>query len=466
MSSAATTKEVHLVLGAGGAKCISYAGALSVLEDHGIHFKTVSACSAGTLIGALLCTGMTADDILQAVHQDLSALIGKPILPRPLQLLGLFKWPFARYKTPGYLEFFESLAGQPVFKDLKIPLSVMGVDIAANRILLYTNDKHPCMRVSEAIRIATAIPTLYPPHIYDTDHIVVDAVFVTNAPVWIPLSYDDNLPIVVIQPDTPALHERPKNLFNFVLDCFRSGIISRDHYTQQLPRVKKISIDTENVAYADFNISAQAREKLIQAGRKKALEVLAEGGDDLWSIDSPPLILERERDPYSDAVDHAAEIITGYRRKLPRLAREQIFISYAHEDVLWLERLKNHMLEHSIGRSLMIWDDSKIQAGENWRNQIRAALASTRIAVLMVSSHFLESEYIKKMELDYLLWAVDYEDVRLIWFTLDTCEYKQIGKHNIQAAYPPDKPLAGMTEEEQHTALDQISAQIARTYNE
>jgi predicted acylesterase/phospholipase RssA len=71
MNSTATSKEVHLVLGAGGAKCISYAGALSVLEERGIRFKTVSSCSAGTLIGALLCAGKSAEEILRAVRQDL-----------------------------------------------------------------------------------------------------------------------------------------------------------------------------------------------------------------------------------------------------------------------------------------------------------------------------------------------------------------------------------------------------------
>jgi len=59
----------------------------------------------------------------------------------------------------------------------------------------------------------------------------------------------------------------------------------------------------------------------------------------------------------------------------------------------------------------------------------------------MVSSDFLKSKYINEMELDYLLWAVDYEKVRLIWFTLDNCDYQQINRHNIQAAYPPDQSL-------------------------
>ena len=459
-------KDVHLVLGAGGAKCISYAGALSVLEQRGIRFKTVSACSAGTLIASLVCTGMSADEVLRAVRQDLSKWIGTPVLPPPLHWLGLLKWPFARYKTPGYLAFLESqVKGQPVFGDLTIPLSIMGVDMAANRILLYSSEMHPDMRVSEAIRIATAIPSMYPAQEYSLNNIVVDAVFVTNAPVWIPLSVEDNLPIIVIQPENPVRHQRPRNLFNFVFDSFRSGVISHDFYMQQLPRVKKISIDTSNVSYSDFGISDEAREKLIQAGRAKATEVLDLLVDDLWITDSPPWVLKREHTPYSDAVDHAAEVITRYRRIVPKLDREHIFISYAHKDKQWLKRLKKHMRDDYSACLLQLWDDTRIQAGDNWENEIRTALASSRIAVLMVSSNFLESEYINKKELDYLLSILDREDVRLIWFTLDDCKYHQLRWKNIQAAYDLDKPLADLTDIEQEKALDRICSQIADAFN-
>ena len=96
----------------------------------------------------------------------------------------------------------------PVLSDLQIPLSVMGVDISVGRILLYSSDTHPDMPVSEAVRIATSIPMAYPPYEFSPGNIVVDAVFVTQAPVWIPLSYKDNLPVVVIQAGTPARRTR------------------------------------------------------------------------------------------------------------------------------------------------------------------------------------------------------------------------------------------------------------------
>jgi predicted acylesterase/phospholipase RssA len=50
----------HLVLAGAGVLSLSYAGALAVLHERGIRFRSVSSCSAGTFIGALLCARWTS----------------------------------------------------------------------------------------------------------------------------------------------------------------------------------------------------------------------------------------------------------------------------------------------------------------------------------------------------------------------------------------------------------------------
>jgi hypothetical protein len=343
---------------------------------------------------------------------------------------------------------------------------MMGVDIISNRILVYSAEQHPDMPVSEAIRIATAIPSLYPPQVYDDKHIIVDAVFVTHAPIWIPVSFGDHLPIVVIKPKTPARERLPSNLASYVVNGYTSGIISRDDYTKQLPAVRMIEIDTDDVGYDEFNMSEQKKDHLIEAGRQEADRVLGEWGDGLWSIVTPPMTLETERNDYSSAIDHAAEIITGYRRKLPQMAREQIFISYSHDDEMWLNRLKTHLEKHPTSRSILLWDDTRIRAGDNWRNAIRTALASAKIAVLMVSTHFLASPYIDQVELNHLRSAAEKENVKLIWFTLDGCNHQKLRLGDIQAARPPDQPLDALGDPELDLALEEICALIVEAFHD
>jgi TIR domain len=53
----------------------------------------------------------------------------------------------------------------------------------------------------------------------------------------------------------------------------------------------------------------------------------------------------------------------------------RVFISYAHEDRAWCERLLDHLgwLRH--GGQLAVFDDRQIKPGERWDDRIRAELA-------------------------------------------------------------------------------------------
>ncbi len=468
MSGKQGENNVHLVLAAGGARCLSYVGAVAALEERGISFASVSACSAGTLIGALLCAGITGSELEEKIlSTDLSRLAGEPILPRPFHCLGLLKWPFAMYRKPGFQAFFQELLDglDPLFKDLQIPLSIAGLDIATDRILVYSKDQHEDMRVSEAIQIATAVPTMYPPHRDKTGkRIVVDAAVVTQCPVWIAAGHDDPLPILALTAAPPRPSTRtPRSFLHFIIDVFVSDVFSRDHYyMQQLPRVRPIEIDCRDIAFNQFDLSMKQKRELLNKGRNKAEELLQRMGDDLWDTNPPPLMLQRKPTPEDLAEQQAAKLITGFQRKLPKLMREQVFISYSHEDAPWLELLKAKLRTFTRARSLLVWDDTLIRPGERWKDEIRRALASAKVAVFMVSRNFLSSRFITEEERSYLVWASQQEGVRIIWFTLDICDYEPEKLNDLQAAWDPARPLGGLSSEERDAAMAKIAEAIAR----
>src|SRR5690349_20190511 len=94
--------------------------------------------------------------------------------------------------------------------------------------------------------------------------------------------------------------------------------------------------------------------------------------------------------------------------------RRNIFVSYSHDDAMWLERLKIHLAPHLRGEKLVLWDDSMIRSGENWARVIETAIASARVAVLLVTPAFLASDYVNDVELPAIL-NKSKNDLAVLW---------------------------------------------------
>ena len=147
--------------------------------------------------------------------------------------------------------------------------------------------------------------------------------------------------------------------------------------------------------------------------------------------------------------------------------RRQLFISYSHRDGEWVERLRRMIrpLEQRYG--LERWDDSRIQAGGLWRQEIEQALASASVALLMVSADFLASDFVTLSELPRLFLAAKQEGLRILWLPLRPSLWKHIPEiEQYQAVIPPGRTLAEMAEVEQERVFVQIAELILSTFQE
>ncbi len=134
----------------------------------------------------------------------------------------------------------------------------------------------------------------------------------------------------------------------------------------------------------------------------------------------------------------------------PRTPRKKIFISYSHRDEAWFTELKKRLLPMQRVHGFEIWDDKHLLPGQDWHTEIQKALGDTKLALLLVSSDFMASEYIDKHELKPLQDAHERGEgvtvVPLYLSKTDVDDYPFITR--LQGLNDPARPLERVKEKQ------------------
>jgi TIR domain len=140
-----------------------------------------------------------------------------------------------------------------------------------------------------------------------------------------------------------------------------------------------------------------------------------------------------------------------------------VFVSYSHDDdQKWLGRIRVHLARLIRDGKVELWDDTRIKAGEHWREEIRAALARARVAVLLISADFYASDFIADKELPPLLEAERERGLVILGVHINYSSFdsdRTLSEY--QTINPPGEPLESLaTKAEQEKVFDKLRRRI------
>jgi hypothetical protein len=158
----------------------------------------------------------------------------------------------------------------------------------------------------------------------------------------------------------------------------------------------------------------------------------------------------------------------------PENDRDLIFICYSRADnenpnfCELLQRQFNAVNLAQGGRmKLRSFADTHIKPGARWRDEIKAALGRTRVAAILEGPGLMASEFVQENEIPSFLKA---EEGRA-GITVFRIPVRHVSQYQVpddlkafQAAWPLDRPLAGLTGSQRDLAMAKIIDRLVEAY--
>jgi hypothetical protein len=139
----------------------------------------------------------------------------------------------------------------------------------------------------------------------------------------------------------------------------------------------------------------------------------------------------------------------------------KIFISYSHRDEQWKDRLVKQLKVLEMEGYYQLWDGRHIELGQDWLPEIRTALNTADVAVMLISADFLTSDFIRNQEVPLLLKRRINEGTVVIPLIVKPCPWQGVKWLAHIQAFPKDGvPLMSGNEYE----IENNLAILARPY--
>jgi hypothetical protein len=142
-----------------------------------------------------------------------------------------------------------------------------------------------------------------------------------------------------------------------------------------------------------------------------------------------------------------------------------IFLSYAHEDRAWKERLASYLRILALNDDqleLEVWSDTELEAGDDWRQRIDGIMERASLSVLVVTENFLASAFISKHELPYLEERRRNHDLDIVAVIAESCPWEMAVLLRTLQHIPSNAALGSLSEVDRREELNTFVRTVQR----
>ncbi|PSN16991.1 hypothetical protein C7293_00230 [filamentous cyanobacterium CCT1] len=127
-----------------------------------------------------------------------------------------------------------------------------------------------------------------------------------------------------------------------------------------------------------------------------------------------------------------------------------VFISYSRRD----EELKDELVNYHLKQlqregKIRTWQDQDIEAGTEWAKEIQANLEKADIVLLLITPHFLASDYCYETEIQRAVQRHHEGTARVIPIILEPCGWKYSNFKQLQVLPKDGRPVTSWTDQDE-----------------
>ena len=196
-------RKVGLAFGGGFARALAHIGVLKVLEEERIPVDLVAGTSAGAILGAAYCAGMSPKEMEEMAVTTRFRDFARMTLSR-----------YGLYTSDRMANFCERVLKIKNFEDLKIPLAVTATDVRTGDSVVFT--KGPLV---DPMRASCAFPGMFPPVEVD-GRSLIDGMLAYSVPTTPLREMGAECVIGVYLSADRSRQPAPRHIFEVIGQCF------------------------------------------------------------------------------------------------------------------------------------------------------------------------------------------------------------------------------------------------------